>query len=67
MDAYLPYQYINEVITRCKKKRMIINSQYVRDVKRFQKKDPVVLGVILEFAREKQKAHKKLEQLAEKN
>lgn len=66
-EKYLPYRYISVVIERCAKKKHPVNSQYVRDVKRFQKKDPVVLGIILEFAREKQKAHKKLEKLAESN
>ncbi len=64
LDNYLPYRYISEVINRCYKMEHPVNSQYVKDVKRFQIKDPVVLSVILEFAREKEKAHKRLEQLA---
>ena len=64
-DKYLPHRYTAEVIERCRKKKHLVKSQYVRDVMRVQIKDPVVLGVILEFAREHEKAHKKLEKLAE--
>ena len=66
-EKYLPYRYISQVIERCKAKGQLVNSQYVRDVKRLQKKDALVLGVILEFAREHEKEHKKLERLAEAN
>lgn len=66
-EKYLPYRYISEVINRCKKNKVVVKSQYVRDVKRLQKKDALVLGVILEIAIENKKQHQKLEKLAATN
>lgn len=64
LDTYLPKQYIQEVIKRCEAKDLKVKSQYVRDVKRFQRRDPAVLGIILEIAIEIKEAQKKLEEFA---
>ena len=65
LKEHLPRLYVSEVIARLKEQGITVNSQHVRDVKRFQRKDPKVLGVILDFAVENEKATRKLENLAE--
>lgn len=66
IDNYLPRTYTAEIINRCAKKHKILDltDQYVKDVKRFKLRNPVVLEAILEFARENEKAQKKLEKHA---
>ncbi|MBO2546060.1 hypothetical protein J0871_16710 [Salegentibacter sp. BDJ18] len=62
IDDHIPDYYTNVIIERCKKRKISVNSQLVRNVKTFRKKDAAVLAVILEFARENKKAAKKLEE-----
>jgi deoxyribose-phosphate aldolase len=61
IDKYLPSTYTDDIIERCKEADIVVNSQKVRYVKNFIRKDAAVLKVILEFAREKEKEHKELE------
>lgn len=61
IDEHIPDYYTNEVIARCKRTGIEVNSQKVRNVKTFRRKNAAVLAVILEFARENKKAAKKLE------
>jgi hypothetical protein len=65
IDHYLPYTYVDEIIRRMKAKHDVdVTSQHIRDVKRYQIKNTLVLEVILQFAEENKKAQKKLEKYA---
>ena len=63
IDNYLPHPYTDEVIERCRKAGFEVNSQKVRNVKNFIRKDAAVLKIILEFAQENEKIHKQLEKI----
>jgi hypothetical protein len=68
IDEYIPKRsYTTEVLKRCKKKKIVVSDQVIRDVKSFRTKNPKILNVILEFARENEKAQKELESISTGN
>lgn len=67
IDKFLPSRYISEVIKRAKKKKLNASTQYVRDVKRFKTRNPEILAIIIDIAKENEKAIKKLEKMADKD
>lgn len=64
IDNHIPRTYTDVIIDRCKKKKISVSDNTVKDVKLFRRKNVRVLNVILEFARENQREQRKLEQLA---
>jgi hypothetical protein len=68
IEKYLPHTYVSTVISRVKKKHRIdVNSQHVRDVKRFKRKNLQILNVILDLAEENRKLQNKIETHAANN
>jgi len=68
IEKFLPHTYVSVVISRVKKKHGIdVNSQHVRDVKRFQRKNLQILNVILDLAEENRKLQMKIENHAANN
>lgn len=61
IEEYLPSRYTEEIIKRCADLDLTVTDYYVKDVKRFKTKNAQVLNLILEFALENEKQHKKLE------
>lgn len=62
LDNHLPKRfYAPEVAQRCRKKRIEVSEQIVRDVKGFRTKNSKVLDVIVGFAVENEKAQKSIE------
>jgi len=68
IEKHLPHTYVSTVISRVKKKHSTdVSSQYVRDVKRFQRKNLQILNVILDLAEENRKLQNKIENHASTN
>ncbi len=67
LDNHLPKRfYALEIAQRCRKKKIDVSAQIVRDVKGFRTKNSKVLDVIVGFAVENEKAQKRIEEQLEK-
>lgn len=63
LEHHLPKRfYALEVTARCKKKRIEVSPQIVRDVKNFRTKNSKVLDIIVGFAVENEKAQNRIEE-----
>lgn len=57
IEDHLPRNYTKEILERYQNNHgKEIKEQYVKDVKRLKRKDPIVLNLILEFAAESEEA-----------
>lgn len=69
LDAHLPKQYTAEAIDRLEKKGIIVNAEIVRNARQARKCQNFsqIVAVLVEMAREEQKAKKDLNDLISKS